>query len=382
MSHSTRLSRPAPVLLAVLAAILLQAGCTTVQTTYFRGSFQPLDPAGHPAYQPYSGETRFRQTGDMAVAAEDMYSQGYGMVGYSQFVSPLLPSLAPGYATKYAESLQAEYAVMEVPRPGASNLHGYLVTYWSRLRPEVMGMGAYATELPESLLQRLGSEYNVVYLRGIIPGTAAAAAGLERDDVVLAIDGLRIESLRAYGDMIRKGYGDEVLVSVSRRGELVDVPVDLSGVTPIRDGIPYRETPWRNTVPRDWSMLSAANITADVVRQQQQERARQEAYERGRREALAASATLDSDYNAAYSRFMSERELRTSGQRRSYTRADRLAGLPPPSPSEWNMQYGSFLDKFKGLSGNPNELNSLDIWFSHAPNIYGQLFTFPRPQVY
>lgn len=315
----------------------------------------------------------------MALAAEQMYSEGYGMIGYSQFVSPLFTSLAPSYATKYAATLGAEVAVLQTPRPGVSNLHGFLVTYWKRVRPEVFSLGAYASDLPEDLLRSLGQDYNLVYLKGVVPNTPAHAAGLRKDDVILAINGERISSIETYLDKTRKNMGREVVVIISRYGELEEVSVGI-GEAAIATTYSYHDRPWENTAPTDWSMLSAANLAARVRARQMQERERQLAYECGRLEAMRASESLDSGYEQAYSGYMSQRQARASGRDRSYTRSDRQRGIAPPSPQEWSMEYGGFLDNFKGLSGNPNELNSIDIWFSHAPNIYGQLFTFPRPK--
>ncbi len=358
----------------LLIVIGLQTGCTTVQTTYFRSSYQPVENPGNPALASYSGESRFQQVSDMRESAADMYNDGYVMLGYSQFISPLYTSLAPGYATKFAKTLGAEYAVMETPQPGASNLHSYLVTYWSRIRPETAAVGAYVQELPEDLLDRLGQEFNVVHVRAVIPGTPASAAGLKRDDVVLAIDGLRVESVRAFNGLIKRAEGGEAIVSVSRFGKPLDVTIDLRNPPSTRAAVNYQETPWRYTQPTDWSSASAANVVANYQRQQLEEQRRQQAYEEGRRAAMAASASLTNDSTVAYG------EATTRSNRSSYTRADRMRGVPLPSQQEWSMEYGSFLDNFDGL-GNP-ELDSLDIWFKHAPNTYSQLFTFPRPQVY
>ncbi len=358
----------------LLIAVGLQTGCTTMQTTYFRSSYQQVENPGNPALAPYSGESRFQQVSNMADSAADMYNDGYVMLGYSQFISPLFTSLAPGYATKYASVLGAEYAVMETPQPGASNLHSYLVTYWSRIRPETATVGAYVQELPDDLLDRLGQEFNVVHVRAVIPGTPASAAGLKRDDVVLAINGLRVESLRAFNGFIKRAEGEEAIVSVSRFGKPLDVTIDLRNPPTTRAAVNYQEAPWRYTKPTDWSMASAANVVANYQRQQREEQRRQQAYEEGRRAAMAASASLNSNNNVAYG------EATTRWNRTSYTRADWMRGVPQPSQQEWSMEYGSFLDNFDGL-GNP-ELDSLDIWFKHAPNTYGQLFTFPRPQVY
>ena len=358
----------------LLIAVGLQTGCTTMQTTYFRSSYQQVENPGNPALAPYSGESRFQQVSNMADSAADMYNDGYVMLGYSQFISPLFTSLAPGYATKYASVLGAEYAVMETPQPGASNLHSYLVTYWSRIRPETATVGAYVQELPDDLLDRLGQEFNVVHVRAVIPGTPASAAGLKRDDVVLAINGLRVESLRAFNGFIKRAEGEEAIVSLSRFGKPLDVTIDLRNPPTTRAAVNYQEAPWRYTKPTDWSMASAANVVANYQRQQLEEQRRQQAYEQGRRAAMAASASLNSNNNVAYG------EATTRWNRTSYTRADWMRGVPQPSQQEWSMEYGSFLDNFDGL-GNP-ELDSLDIWFKHAPNTYGQLFTFPRPQVY
>lgn len=376
----TTLRRPA-ALVFVLLALLFQAGCTTMQTTYFRGSFQPVEDVNDAAFYPYSGTSEHRMVSDMALAAEQMYSQGYGMIGYSQFVSPLFTSLAPSYATKYAATLGADLAVLETPRPGASNLHGFLVTYWKRVRPEVFSLGTYAEDLPDDLLRSLGQDYNVVYLKGVVPNTPAHAAGLRKDDVILAINGERITSSEIYVEKVRKNMGKEAVISVSRYGELEEFTVSI-GQAQVASTYSYHDRPWRNTAPTDWSMLSAANTVARVRQQQIQDQERQLAYERGRQEAMRASASLDSGYEQAYSGYVSERQARAQGLIGSYTRSDRLRGIAPPGAREWSLEYGGFLDNFKGLSGNPNELDSLDIWFSHAPNIYGQLFTFPRPQVY
>ena len=111
-------------------------------------------------------------------------------------------------------------------------------------------------------------------------------------------------------------------------------------------------------------------VVQELVAEQQQiqERERQLAYERGRLEAMRARAALDSDSEQAYNGYMSAQHERRASRE-----------LKRPSLQEWSREYGSFLDNFSNLSGNPNELNSLDIWFTHAPNIYGQLYTFPRP---
>ncbi len=164
-------------LIGLLLLVMSLSGCTTMQTTYFRGSMQPLEDVNDAGLYPFDGESPFRQVSDMSLGAKEMYNEGYAMVGYSQFVSPLFKSLAPSYATKYAKTIGAEYAVMETPQPGASNLHGYLVTYWAKVRPDAFGLGVFWKDLPNDLLNSLGQDYNVVYFAACKPASAAAVPG-------------------------------------------------------------------------------------------------------------------------------------------------------------------------------------------------------------
>jgi len=363
------------------------AGCTAIQTTYFRQSYVELDDPSNPEFQPYDGESSFEMVEGMDQASRDMYDRGYAMIGYSQFVSPLMTSLAPSYATKYASAREAEYAVMETPRPGESNLHGYLVTYWARVRTESFALGTYAEDLPPELLQRIGGDYNVVILSGVVDGTPAAKAGLKRDDVILAVNGVRVVSVETYVKLVGENLGKETIVSVSRQGKLLELPVEIR--TPAETGgkpLAYHNAPWLQTAATDWSSLSAANITADVMRQQAAERERQAAYERGRQEALAAQRSFESDSTQTYESYMSAHRMDAP---RSHTHQDWARGMPPPSAQQWNREYGQYMQIDWSAHQKDWEMHqalerqgAINMWVGNAPNIYGQLFTFPRPVVF
>lgn len=242
--------KPFMVRILFLAVVLVVSSCTTMQTTYFRMSYKSLESTDNAGFLPYSGTPEFMMVEDMADGALDMYGRGYAMLGYSQFVSPLLTNLAPSYATKYAATLNAAYVVLETPRPGHSNLHGFLVTYWAKVRPEQFTFGSYSQNLPEDLLKRLGEDYNLVMLRQIVPGTPAAGAGFKADDVVLAVNGVRVVSTDVFLKMLNENHGKEVLISISRQGKLHELPVALAVPVQVSNaGYDFYEAPWKNTKP-------------------------------------------------------------------------------------------------------------------------------------
>jgi hypothetical protein len=357
-------------LIGLIAILTLLQGCTTMQTTYFRSSFQPLEDVHTSGLLPAQGETQFRMVSNMTQGAKEMYNEGYAMIGYSQFVSPLFTSLAPGYATKYARMLGAQYAVMETPQPGESNLHGYLVTYWNRVSPDSFGLGAYWHDLPNELLNAIGQDYNVVYLAAVVPGTPAAEAGLKADDVLLAVNGKRVTSTGMASDLIRRSYGDEVTVSVSRYGEHLTMPVQLRQPV-IAANFSHHDSPWENTAPRDWSSLSAANTTIRVLQQQQRQREIEAAYERGRQQAYQANRYASNDISGAYSKLACPSNERQARQRGCYNST--------PPPGDWRDNVNGAMSQYDKIdwSSFSGGKDSLQMVFGNYPSIYGSLYSYP-----
>ena len=254
-----RLGKP----LLLILAVLLTSACTSVQTMYFASSYRAVAAANDPLLLPYSGAPPFEQTGDLVEKSPAMWNEGYALLGYSQVVSPLLTSLAPNYSTKWGTELGAARVVMETPRPGESNLHYYLVTYWGKLDPSALSLGATFRDLPEEVLKLAGPEVNLVMLNSVTPGTPAARAGLRRGDVVAGMDGERIPDARALTERVAARRGTQVVLNVQRRGEEIDVPVALAA--PAARGasrVQFPLAPWLDTPVTDYSSLSAANLAA------------------------------------------------------------------------------------------------------------------------
>lgn len=359
-----------------IPALLLLSACTAMQTTYFRVGYVELAKADAPGFIPSSGTPKFVQVDDMAPKARAMYNEGYAMLGYSQFVSPLLVSLAESYSTKYAAQLGAEYVVMQTPRQGESNLHAFLVTYWSRVKPEQFSFGGYFQGLPDDLIKRIGDDLNLIIVLGVVPGTPAAAAGLQASDVVLAVNDVRMQKVETFVQAIDKNQGKDIALSVSRQGKVVDLTVAIAKPAALKgpSGVSYYDQPWLNTQPTDWSALSAANtVQASIAAQQQM--AQQRELEAQRRQ-LAAQQYL----NKLQSKQISAQE--NSGRRLSNSRH---LGLPTPSRDEQLRNYKKFIDAYSSSWNSPSaglanqRQQKMDIWFNNAPNIYGQLFTFSMP---
>jgi S1-C subfamily serine protease len=90
-------------------------------------------------------------------------------------------------------------------------------------------IGVYLTELDDLDNNRLEVDRGV-YISGLTRGGGAEAAGVEKGDVILFIDGKRISSIRDIGDAKEgKIPGDRVRITVLRDGVERDLRVELKG---------------------------------------------------------------------------------------------------------------------------------------------------------
>jgi hypothetical protein len=362
-----------------ILALLSLSACTTMQTTYFRVGYVELAKSDDPGLIPYSGVPKFTEIDDMHKQVQVMYNEGYTMLGYSQFVSPLLVSLAESYSKKYGKQLGAEYVVLETPRQGKSNLHSFLVTYWSRVKPGLFSFGGYFQNLPDDLVKRIGEDLNLVIVMGIVPGTPAAEAGVKANDVILAVDDVRVQKAEAFVKSVNEHQGDDIALSVSRKGKQVDLTVNLAKpVTPKGSTkVAYHEAPWLDTRPTDWSAFSIANLTASAI-ETQQELARQRQIE-AQRQQQAADRYLNE--------LQSEPSLQSGGRRGAsrHRSISRRGGVNIPSRDQQLREYQNFVDNYRRSWNSPEaraarqRQQAVDIWFNNAPNIYGQLFQFQMP---
>jgi membrane-associated protease RseP (regulator of RpoE activity) len=369
-------------LFALVLAMLVLPACTTMQTTYFRNSYQELVKADDPGLLTHAGKPGFSQAEDMAVKARAMHGEGYTMQGYSQFVSPLLTSLAESYSTKWGTEVGAAHVVLET-RPGESNLHYYLVTYWRRYNPEVFALGVNWQDLPEELLQRIGEDKNLVIVQQVIPGTPAAASGLRADDVIVTLDGEYVQNTKVLGQRIADSRGKEVVFAVSRKGEELEIPVRLatpktaSGVSKVG----YRDSPWLATQAKDWSALSLGNLAASnmAATQQRIEQDRQLFNERLRAQAQRNQQALAAEDPAAPT---SRRgggatepvtDRRGGGRTRAELNPARQANYMTPQAQQEMWKKMAEMNKGMTEYMGRQQLQMMQIWMENAPNAYGAM---------
>ena len=292
--------------LLVILAVLLTSACTSMQTMYFGSSYQAIANANDPLLLPHSGAPAFEQASDLVERSPAMWNEGYALLGYSQVVSPLLTSLAPDYSTKWGAELGAARVVMETPRPGESNLHYYLVTYWGKLDPSAYGLGVGLRDLPEEVLKLVGSEMNMVMVAHVVPGTPAARAGMRQGDVVTGMDGERVPDARALTERIGARRGAQVVLNIVRGGEQIDVPVALAApAARAASRAQFPLAPWLDTPVTDYSSLSAANLAsanmAAAMKRVEQDRKAYEERSRAQlqRDMAALNARLDAQQAAS-----------------------------------------------------------------------------------
>ena len=379
------LPSPRRLLLAALAVLILP-GCAT-PTVYFRTGYVELAKADHPGLLPAGGTPEFAQSDDMTSTSRALHGEGFVMLGYSQFVSPLLPSLAQRQSTAWAAQVGAQQVVLETPKRGQSNLHYYLVTYWARVRPEQFGFGGYLTDLPDELLERAGRGVNMVIVEQAIAGTPAAAAGLRANDVIVAVDGEPVPDVQSFFRAVDDHRGKEVVLEVSRAARTLEVPVRLAAAVPLppaakeQGTIAYRESPWLRTKPRDWSGFSMSALTKSTVQAMQRQQELES--ERTRAQAARTVATLDSgSAEGRGSRRRGGGEAHTSrrgGGGEAYS-SRRGGGAVQPGRGEPYVDAQRVRETMNEMSRSAGAQMDLQrqqkvrIWLENYPNVFGGRF--------
>jgi serine protease Do len=146
----------------------------------------------------------------------------------------------------------AGYAQSTKPRGHSTNLQGASQGY----------LGAGVQVVDDSDVKTLKLKDNIgVKVTSVTPGTAAAAAGLHTDDVILEIDGQKATDAQDFQDsIIGKAPGSKINLTIWRMGVKLNIVATL-GTRPF--GLPLQEVPVGSmpmppVLPQDLAGMAAA----------------------------------------------------------------------------------------------------------------------------
>lgn len=217
-----------PVLLSVLTG-----GCAAPQVVSYHGrSFVPV--ADPPVVRDKQVKPMVVVTSSIDEEAQALYENGYQLVGFSKFVSPLAPMLASTNARATARAQGADYVLTNKPQSAGMGQHFFLATYWLSPRPDAFIFGAYYDNPPDPLLAMIGCQANFIAITGVVPGSPAEVGGLRTGDVVLTVSDLAVSSAAQLDTLIVNNAGKSVDVRIVRNGNPITLQVQLNADHPRR----------------------------------------------------------------------------------------------------------------------------------------------------
>ena len=110
-------------------------------------------------------------------------------------------------------------------------------------RPSVM-LGIMLDEAPASLREHLGIEHGAIVVQRVLDGLSADKGGVEPNDVIVSIDGSKVEGQASLREIL-SGFkpGEVALIKVIRRGQATTLPVTLQKYDAAKLGIRAPEPP-------------------------------------------------------------------------------------------------------------------------------------------
>jgi PDZ domain len=256
----------------------------------------------------------------------------------------------------------------------------HAVPGWVRARPRSSGFGAYIQDLPNDLLALIGHEFNVVFVQQVVKRTPAANPGLLANDVLLALQDVRVVSAMDFVTRLRHHAGKAVTLSVLRQGERLDValtPAVLSDAVRPRvvPDINGAGQPWLVAQPADWSRFgNIRTIDAVSARTYQfMEQQWQVDYDRTREQIRRNLSHLQPGWGPI-TRYgpVSRQAGGLLSAAPSYPTCDEVA-----KDRKW---FSEGMERYWTNRGKVQKNPMVEVWADNCPNIYSQLFAFPRPR--
>ena len=130
----------------------------------------------------------------------------------------------------YSGEASVEGLCFAIPMTHAQKVINDLINYgYVTGKPQI---GIYPEDVDESISQRYGLPVGV-YVKGVVKGGAAEAAGVQARDIIIAVDDETVscyDELKAEKD--KHQAGDTIVLTISRNGAEIKIPVTLTEQEP------------------------------------------------------------------------------------------------------------------------------------------------------
>lgn len=215
-STTTRLALARLALVTLLATG--SSSCASVLTTWHDQAYTPVVELDSQLIERSGSTGEVQQTADLRASADELYSQGYVLVGYTKFSHTLIPNFQSMYARLYGEKLGAAHVLQEQPHQDG-NVYAYTVTYWAKGKH--FPFGAYYNDIPDetamyfpdSLRAAMG-EGRPVLVEAVVYNSPAELAGVVPGELIVAVDGEPIGGTDGLDALIPEAANREVTLTV------------------------------------------------------------------------------------------------------------------------------------------------------------------------
>jgi hypothetical protein len=110
--------------------------------------------------------------------------------------------------------------------------YDYIATFWKKIRPGDMILGAFTDPLPRDLWPVIGTRSARV-VNAVIGDTPAYYAELWEGDILVAINGDKIQGKKGLEQSLDRYAGQKVILTIFRDNDFYEIAV------PLNNGIPY-----------------------------------------------------------------------------------------------------------------------------------------------
>ncbi|MEL6712710.1 MAG: PDZ domain-containing protein [Planctomycetota bacterium] len=285
----------------VAALLLLSSSCASILTTWHDRAYTEVVPTDDTLVLTSDTPRDVEEVPDLAEASDALYAEGYVLLGFTKFTHTLVPGFQRRYAKLYAGRIGAERTVQATPQRDGG-VYAYTVTYWSRAAD--FPLGAYFNDVPDStalvfpdaLRERLAPGHRPVVVEAVVRGSAAERAGVERGELIVAVDGRSFPGSEGLDALLPERANDEVVLTVwgldGARDATCRIGARVTGAAGHGPEGLYFNRPWAFVEHRNFQRYSEA-FTRGFRSAIEAQRAAQE---RAWRDARIASLTSRTDH--------------------------------------------------------------------------------------